>query len=302
MLERIQGGLLGLACGDALGAPLEALPPAAIARRYPDARSLQRDPPGEVLRYTDDTEMALGVAEALRVRGPRATVDDYARRYVANLTVERGYGRGALLALAAIDGGMPPTEAAVSYFPDGSFGNGAAMRVAPVGLAFAEDPPALEAQVQASAAPTHAHPHAVEGARLIAHAVAFATRGPFRAADFEAFLRERTRDDAYRARLDDVFHGRGLATGVAALESVPTALALAARHAGSYAEGVAHAVLLGGDCDTIAAMTGAILGAAHGIEAIPEAWLLRLERGPRGRGYLLQVAGQLHALSSARGT
>ena len=102
-LKRVQGGLLGLACGDALGAPLEGRTPAAIARRYPDPAALVADPPGEVLRYTDDTEMALGVAEALRARGREARAEDYARRYVANLNVDRGYGRGALMALAALD-------------------------------------------------------------------------------------------------------------------------------------------------------------------------------------------------------
>lgn len=297
MLERIQGGLMGLACGDAVGAPLEARTPEAIAARYARPEELVSDPPGEVLRYTDDTEMALGVSEALRTRGREASVADYARRYVANLNVERGYGRGALLALAAIDGGMDPEQAAVSYFPDGSFGNGAAMRVAPVGLAFARDPEALETHVARSAAPTHAHPHAVEGARLIAHAVAFAARtGRFEGDAFRAFVLEQVRDSAYRARLADTFAGRGLTTGVAALESVPTALAHAAAHAGSYVDGVSRAVLGGGDCDTIAAMTGAILGAAHGLEAIPAVWRERLERGPRGRGYLLQVAEQLAGL------
>ena len=157
-LKRVQGGLLGLACGDALGAPLEGRTPAAIARRYPDPAALVADPPGEVLRYTDDTEMALGVAEALRARGREARAEDYARRYVANLNVDRGYGRGALMALAALDQGMPPAEAARCYFPDGSFGNGAAMRVAPVGLAFAGDPEALELHVARSSAPTKRTP------------------------------------------------------------------------------------------------------------------------------------------------
>jgi len=298
VIERIQGGLMGLACGDAVGAPLEALTPESIAARYASPEELVSDPPGEVLRYTDDTEMALGVGEALRTRGREATVADYARRYVANLNVGRGYGRGALLALAAIDDGMDPEQAAVSYFPDGSFGNGAAMRVAPVGLAFARDPEALEEHVARSAAPTHAHPHAVEGARLIAQAVGYAARAErFEGDAFRAFVLEQVRDPAYAARLAEVFAGRGLATGVAALESVPTALAHAADHAASYVDGVGRAVLGGGDCDTIAAMTGAILGAAHGLDAIPAVWRERLERGPRGHGYLLQVAEQLAAVA-----
>src|SRR5690606_12408552 len=143
----------------------------------------------ERLVYTDDTQMAIGVAEALLAR-ERPTIGDYAQAYVANYQPWRGYGRGARFVLERIAEGVAPEAAAVEYFPDGSFGNGAAMRAAPVALRFGRDTAALLDQARASSLPTHTHPLGVDGATLIARAAALALetarfeRAPF----FEALL------------------------------------------------------------------------------------------------------------------
>src|SRR5260221_4101343 len=65
---------------------------------------------------------------------------------------------------------------AEKHFPGGSYGNGAAMRVAPVGLLFRDDRPRLWEQARLSALPTHVHPLGIEGAQILALAVALATR------------------------------------------------------------------------------------------------------------------------------
>ena len=134
--ERIRGGVLGLVIGDALGAPFEGQTGEWIGRRYPHPQALLTNPPGDGLAslcYTDDGQMAIALTEALLAH-PEPTVDDYARAYVADYEPWRGYGRGARRVLEALGRGVAPAEAARACFPDGSFGNGAAMRVAPVGL------------------------------------------------------------------------------------------------------------------------------------------------------------------------
>ncbi|HEX4611368.1 MAG TPA: ADP-ribosylglycohydrolase family protein, partial [Urbifossiella sp.] len=136
--DRFEGGLLGLAIGDALGGMFEAQSADAIRTRFPTAERLVAYPQEEIW-YTDDTQMAIGVAEALVERG--AVVEEVlCRAFVANYVPSRGYGRGARAVLEAMEDGRDHLQVAEEYFPGGSFGNGAAMRVAPVGLVFRDDP------------------------------------------------------------------------------------------------------------------------------------------------------------------
>jgi poly(ADP-ribose) glycohydrolase ARH3 len=74
---------------------------------------------------------------------------------------------------------------------------------------------------------------------------------------------------------------------------VPTALYCFLSHAESFEDAVAYAVSLGGDTDSIAAMTGAIAGAYHGSRAIPERWRSTLEEGAKGARYVEKLADRL---------
>jgi len=327
--SRFRGSLLGLAVGDGLGARFEGQSAEFIRRRFPTpgallggwsaadavdtagmapgiARAAEalRPPPFELLRYTDDTQMAIGVAETLTARD-RPTVDDYAQAFVRNYQPWRGYGRGARFVLERIEDGVDPREAAVAYFPTGSYGNGAAMRVAPVGLRFRGDVEALLAQARASALPTHAHALGVEGAVLLARAVGLlvAAERFDRDAFFDALL-ETASEAAFASKLERA-RGIGgedvgaLGNGIEALESVPTALACFACWPDSFADAVGSAILLGGDTDTIAAMTGALSGAFLGESAIPHPWLDALEDEPevKGRTDLGELAEKLETLA-----
>jgi poly(ADP-ribose) glycohydrolase ARH3 len=88
-----------------------------------------------------------------------------------------------------------------------------------------------------------------------------------------------------------------LGNGMVALESVPTAVACFTLYPGSYEQAVGSAILLGGDTDTIAAMTGAVSGAFRGIRAIPQHLLDGLEDQGKGKTYLLELARKLHRVT-----
>jgi len=297
--ERFVGCLLGLAIGDALGANFEGQLPVYIRRRYRTGEELIASPPDGELWYTDDTQMTIGVAEALIACG---CVDDeeICRRFAANYRPQRGYGRGARVILdAMVDGGDHKWWAA-NHFPGGSFGNGAAMRVAPVGLVFAHDAPKVWEQAKLSALPTHVHPLGIEGAQVLAMAVALASNcGSFdREAFFEA-IAERCSSSEYSgplhraARVKDVNDLALFGNGIDATSSVVTAIACFGLTPDSYSSTIANAILLGGDTDTIAAMAGAVSGAYLGRSAIPTHLLEKLENRYQGRDYIEQLAKQL---------
>lgn len=306
LLERFQGCILGHAVGDALAQPLEGCPAQVIYETFGPVRNIYDAPFVDVLTYTDDTQMTIGVAEALIADG-RITPDltTLAQRFVANFDPARGYGGTAVRLLARMAAGEDWRTLARTMLPGGSFGNGAAMRAAPVGLAFHRDLGEVLEQAYLSALPTHTHPLGVEGAQMIALAVAFVLREapaevPFdKAAFYDLLIQFSTSEEfgealrrAARLGPDDVVGVLG--NGVEAHRSVPTALACFAAHPDSYKDAVCRAIAQGGDCDTIGAMAGAISGARLGIEAVSANLLERLENGAKGRDYLFELARKLH--------
>src|SRR5688572_14232716 len=92
--DRFVGCLLGLAVGDALGAPFEGLPAEVILWHAVSVPDVLARPLTEPLRYTDDTEMMIGVAESLLAHG-QIRPDALLKQFAANYDPERGYGRGA---------------------------------------------------------------------------------------------------------------------------------------------------------------------------------------------------------------
>lgn len=264
------------------------------------------EPPAEQLRYTDDAQMAIAIAEVLAAHDDPAP-EDYAASYVDNFEIWRGYGGGAKKTIAALSDGASVHDAARIAFPDGSYGNGAAMRVAAVGLRFGHDRALLLEHARRSALPTHCHPIGIDGALLIAAGTAFALRtadDPFdrdslweelgglaESREFEAKLAE-------ARSVDDPGQLPALGTGIAAHDSAVTALALLALFPDDYPAAVSHAVCMGGDCDTIAAMAGGLVGARVGDASLPEIWLERLEDGPKGRTYIGELAARLAARSA----
>jgi poly(ADP-ribose) glycohydrolase ARH3 len=249
--------------------------------------------------YTDDTEMMILVAESLTESG---AIDpaDLAQRYLNGCNPARGYGSGTLAVLSLWRSGVPVAEAARRIFDgDGSSGNGAAMRIAPVAVRYADAPEHLPEEAERGARVTHAHPVGIDGAVVQASAIAAALRG-------EAILdvaRAAARTPQIALKLERVAQrlreaarpveiAEDLGCGSTADSSVPTAIYCALAH-DDFEAAMTFAVRCGGDTDTIAAMTGAIAGARDGVAAIPKRWLDALEDGPRGRRHIERLAALL---------
>jgi poly(ADP-ribose) glycohydrolase ARH3 len=298
--DRFHGCLLGLAVGDAVGAPFEGLPADFVYWNNGAVADVIGQPAEEMLRYTDDTQMMIGVAETLLAQG-EIRQDVLCQRFVANYQAERGYGPGARRILETMAAGGDGQQLADSMFPGGSFGNGAAMRVAPVGLLFCRDLERVAEQAAASALPTHRHPLGIEGAQLLAVAVALAVREP--QFDRSAFYREllhHCRLEEFRWQLHAARKLRRrhslnfLGSSLPAHRSVVTAIACFTTCPESFEQTVSRAIALGDDTDTLAAMAGTLSGAHLGVAAIPTRWLERLEVEPKGAAYMQMLATGLH--------
>ena len=298
--SKFVGCLIGSAVGDALGSSFEGLwIPEARVERFSG-------------RWTDDTHMMIGVAESL-VANKGFDGSHMALTFIKNYEQEpwRGYASGPPRVFRWIEGGVAWNEAAKRLFGGaGSYGNGAAMRVAPVGVFYHDNQEQLRSVAYGQSRITHVHELGMEGAAIQAYAVALAANAdPSSELDSHAFLRKLkdfTHNEVYKRKLERVWSlldetnkvrvAGELGNSVEAHNSVPTAVYCFLRNWGSFEESVLYAVSLGGDTDTIGAMAGAISGAYHGVEAIPEQWKNRLERGD----HIEELAEKLWSIKSRK--
>ncbi len=296
--SKFLGALIGTGVGDALGAPFEGwyqVTPEEIEA------ATERRP---VLVYTDDTHMMIGVAESL-IKSNGFDGDDMAQTFARNYELEplRGYGPGPPRIFRLVGAGVAWDEAAQRLYPGGSYGNGSAMRVAPVGVFYHDNLIQLKDVADKSSQITHAHKLGKEGAALQAYAIALATGlEPSLVIDRDDYLGRLTdfvSEEVYQEKLGGIRKlliksdkGRVVAelgNGIEAFNSVPAAIYSFLAHPDSFAEATLHAISQGGDTDTIGAMTGAICGAYLGVESIPDSWRGKLENRP----YLEELAGRL---------
>ncbi|AQP48204.1 hypothetical protein BW730_12525 [Tessaracoccus aquimaris] len=298
MNARAEGALIGLALGDALGMPTQMLTRSRIAELFGTLDRFHPGPaenpisPGQVAgTVTDDTEQAVILARLILDGG--GTVDlttfaqalsDWHHEMEAKGSLDL-LGPSTLRAIEAFRRGTPPTET-------GRWGdtNGAAMRVAPLGIAHRIFPMrAFVDRIEAVDVLTHNTRIANSGASAIAAAVSAGIDG----ADLRDLMHaalEAAEEGATRGYAtpgpsvpDRIRWAVSLAMGpepleaierlvgtsVATQEAVPAALAIVAAYADDPWAGVLAAASLGGDSDTVAAMAGAVLGALHGVDAFP---------------------------------
>jgi len=280
-MARARRSLDGLSVGDAFGERFFGPPLKALARI--EARTL---PPGP-WRWTDDTAMGLSVVDELAA-GNGIDPSSLAARFAARHHRDpmRGYGGGAHRILAEISQGVPYDVAAGSVFGgQGSMGNGAAMRVAPIGAYFADDPVAVVEHARRSAVVTHAHPEGQAGAIAIAVAAAAAVKGEgdYLAAAFAHTPPGPTRDGIARAcelpaetSVGRAAEELGAGEQVISSDTVPFSLWCATRHRDDYAEALWATVAGLGDRDTTCAIVGGIVALAPGA-SVPREWLGRRE-------------------------
>lgn len=272
-LERARRSLDGLSVGDALGA-------LAILE--------ERKLPPAPWPYTDDTAMACCLFQALQQRGCLET-EDFFQRLAAAYQADpgRGYGIGMMLLFQQVQKGLPWRTAVRDLFGagQGSFGNGAAMRVAPLGAYFADDPDRVVEQARASALATHTHPEGIAGAVAVALAAAAVVRGESDL--FEAVLRHTppgmTREGLEKARHfqgtpQEAAHLLGSGQQVTAQDTVPFCIWCVSRYRNSYVECFWSSLAGQGDRDTNCAITGGIVALA--ASDLPPEWLAYREPLP----------------------
>lgn len=300
-LDRLHGCAVGAAIGDALGMPLEFGP------RQPAGRLIRHMTPGRLPAgsFTDDTEMALALAQSLLARRPLDPVD-LAARFVSWLRAgppDVGiHTRDVLARVAAGQSWDQAVDAVQRQKPD-SAGNGSVMRCWPVALAHWDDLDRLLAGSRLQSQVTHPHPDCQSGSALVNAAIYHLLRGvppaeavslALDAASAPVTLRAVVEAAPSRQRQELANSGWVRHT----LESAVWGLLTTA----SFEEAVVQVVNLGGDADTAGAVAGALAGAAYGLQAIPTPWRAAVQgewplcSGQRWReADLVDLAGRLAA-------
>lgn len=280
------GAMVGSALGDAVG---------YMAYKYQQRGDLlEKINAVEKLTYTADTVMAVAMAETLIDQGDIDTrkLGDTFLKHFANKPWQRQGAEPPEIYTIVEREGIDYIYAARRLFDgDGSYGNGAAMRITPLGLFYYRSD-AMYAQAQLSAEVTHTHPLGIDGAavfaRSLAETVILNPQRPFSPQAFIDMLIAFSRVAEMQDKLSLIpelldqqvapeLAVEKLGNGVAAVESVPMALFCFLRYPHTYLETVLCAITHGGERDTMGIMAGALSGAYLGIDSIAVEWRDKLE-------------------------
>jgi ADP-ribosylglycohydrolase len=296
-LTRVRWSVEGLSVGDAFGESLFFQGAAQYVAHSLETMIEKRIPPSSRWYYTDDTQMALSIVEVLRKCG-EIDQEQLARSFAHHFEPTRGYGPAMYRLIPQLQSGRSWEKAAHSLFNgQGSFGNGGAMRVAPVGAFFADDLEATVENARRSAEVTHAHPEASAGAIAVAVAAAWAWRlrdtEPLpRGQDFLELVLPYIPESQVRAgvvragkvpantSIWNVVRELGNGSGISAQDTVPFVLWCAAQYLDNYEEALWLTASGQGDMDTNCAMVGGIVATHTGTEGIPAKWLHHREALP----------------------
>lgn len=303
--SRFTGCLVGAMLGDVAGAAVEAETPEYIRKTFPDVDAiLKQDTVPELFggwwtvgRYTDDTAMLLAVASWL-IEYPTAGEENLLKHLSHHYDPERRFGPGTARIIEVFRTQPDKWKSlATAFFHQGSYGNGSAARVAPVGLYYHHYLPRLRAIALRSSNPTHSHILARQGSVLQAAAVALAIRLADRFSpsvflellqrEVEAIGESGEDTSVFQEKLKIMAQGirqsahpgklvEELGNGIQVQESVPSAIYCFLSSPRSFKDAVTNAIFLGGDTDTIACLTGAISGAFLGYGELPASWLSKI--------------------------
>ena len=269
----------GLSVGDAFGE--------LFFRRSP-FESTFADLPQTFWEWTDDTHMALSIVEVLKENG-RIDQDElaklFARRYKQD--TQRGYAGGAHRLLGKVAKGGSWRDISPTLFGTGSFGNGSAMRVAPIGAVFYSDLDRVKKGAELSAEVTHYHSEGRAGAIAVAVAAAIAASRPFPTGnDFLQAVLPHIPEGIVKSGVElaiqipsdaiiDAMKQLGSGEKVSAQDTVPFCLWSAAHHLGDFESAMWNTAKGLGDVDTTCAIVGGIV--ALSVPEIPQAWIARRE-------------------------
>jgi poly(ADP-ribose) glycohydrolase ARH3 len=303
--DKFRGAILGCFLGDAFGSGFEGMrPDRAVFHLSNLSKKLTRN-------YTDDTDMTLALAESM-AQCSKVDPEDVAKQFSLSCDLIRGYAIGTIKAVLALRAGMKWYGVARIVFENGSFGNGAAMRVSPVGLFYHQDLNSLQEAALKQAIITHTHPlgqwGAVMQACLVGLAINQNPKEPFKKGQMVTNLKEvlwKGPIEYLRAlnkieemvakgeKLEAQEVVRSLGNGVQAQFSVPSACYIAITYSPDFCDAIRAAISLGGDTDTIAGMVGAVVGTHVGEKGLPVEWIEQLEDGTRGRSFARSLADKL---------
>ena len=290
--DRARGSFIGLAVGDALGSPTEGKTPDEIISQWGRVTDFLSDDQGG----SDDTEYALFSAKLILDKKKELTLADVAAAWQKDIinssNAYKGAGFSEMLTIQNLLRGLESPQSGQHLH---SWSDGLAMRVAPFGIASVGNPKLAAQLAQINGLVSNSGEGIFSG-QAVAAAVAMAmTDAPL--------------DKIIKAALDvipkDSWTSSSIIRGVeigndasdvwnvlkplhqslacsyyfwtdVAPEAVGLAFGLIAAARGKFEDAVLGAVNIGRDTDTIAAITGAICGALHGIQAIPESWIKRI--------------------------
>lgn len=311
LTDRCQGAMLGCAIGDALGAPVEMKTAAQIREMHGRIRGYVKTP----ARYTDDTEVALATAGSLLSCNGKVDVPHLASVLMAYWRKPRrpGYGPNTTKIMEALMAGMSCWEVASHVNPQGSAANGALLRALPVALVYRDATPTqIQNAVQDALRITHLHPDGIEAAYIFSRAIQHLLRYKIEQAyHLLAWLQKEARGEAIRKALRITWDGAALKMcdhedfldeivqpnqwgrhfQIMAVDCLVCALRCFCMYQDHRA--LEEAVAMGGDTDSVAAVTGALVGAYGGVGVFPD----YLTRDLEGREEILAVGAALAAIS-----
>jgi ADP-ribosylglycohydrolase len=305
-LNKAKGVMFGLAIGDGLGARTEFLKLDQIKARYGKAGI--RDLPTPAL-FTDDTQMSIAIAEAIVKAGEMdiesimtAVRDEFIKWSHSPETYTKAPGDTCLKGVANMERGLHWTSSGIAN----SKGCGSAMRAAPIGYLYQNDPDRLREVAHATGICTHGHPTADAACVGAAYLVKLALDGmaPEKMIDaLLSFTNGISRE--WDAAINKVSECMGwedeekalkhLGEGWVGEEAVALALYCFLRYPQNYVKAMICGANTNGDSDSIACIAGSISGASLGKDAIPADWMRRIEKS----AYLEDLAQRLGAKKEA---
>ncbi|WP_435882830.1 ADP-ribosylglycohydrolase family protein [Streptomyces xanthochromogenes] len=285
--QRAAGAVVGSAVGDALGAPFEFGLPGVYARRFPDGVGTMCGgagwDPGEA---TDDTQMAVLVADSLLECGGLEPADVFRRfqRWAVSEPKDMG-----LQTEEVLTNGEPWDRAATRHFQVNrrAAGNGSLMRATTGAVYFAAaGRAATMAAARSIAALTHGDPAAWEGTAIYHDLIRVALAGADPLTAVPAALASVHPDHRVRwsTVLSPDWHPSDATEFNGAVWPCLGSALWALRTTDSFERALSAAIDLGGDTDTVAAVTGGLAGARYGLHAIPPRWTAPLHVPLPGSG------------------